>query len=520
MQAITPLYTEFTRLRSEQNPCLSGLVEHMEHVSVMAGTSITLLEYTANARAPSSQTQLGKNELPELFRDTRVQVVGRVLLIENIQPDIINSLGQLLDLDPIFFAEHITTDSQDIEKAPLPPSLAFCPSQIAKRDHLHIHYQQIVDLGNTTEFKNSKYLLYTDSNVPRNTRRLPHLSGRQLALARGCCSILLKRLDKIWYSKLSLRNNSLFTTQSLTIIAIILVDPPVKTVVELVKPGEKKFYPARPLHRGFEDFEKPAAFSYYAKHSTIEIWDKSSMLQSLLHYFRNNPPGFTAAEPKILSFGYYPIRIILAEWVLYAQLVSRYHKYYEYSLQDSYERLHESDIIDLQRWRRRNAQSQYKLGLLSEFISYWLAAEAEANKQPWEMLLTDIAYVRSKLRDYNHSMEQTVPVATAMVQLLDARQSARQAANITMLTYITLVFAPLSWVSGLFSMANSYFPGQENFWVYFATALPILIVVLLISFIPLKRSGEAPGSLLKNLPSVLRTKFRTGTAGEGVQMVV
>lgn len=207
------------------------------------------------------------------------------------------------------------------------------------------------------------------------------------------------------------------------------------------------------------------------------------MLLSMIYYFQNPPPGFIPTEPTILSLGYYPIRITMAEWMLYLQLVSRYLKYYEYSLQTLHSRPHESDIVDLQRWRRRISQSQHKLTLLAEFIEHWLPANPE-DKQPWKMLLRDIGYVRSQLRYYSSSMEQTVPVATAMVQLLDAKQSARQAANVTLLTYIALVFVPLSWVTGFYSMSGQYLPGQDQFWVYFATALPILLLVLVISFLP------------------------------------
>jgi hypothetical protein len=138
-----------------------------------------------------------------------------------------------------------------------------------------------------------------------------------------------------------------------------------------------------PLHGGFEDFEQPASFSSFglSRDNCFTLWDKSSMLASLLHYFQNQPPGFAVAEPSILSLGYYPIKIVLAEWISYMHLASRYLKYYEYSLQDMHNRLHNSDIVDLQRWRRRSKQSQHKLHLLSVFISYWLSAETD--KQPW-----------------------------------------------------------------------------------------------------------------------------------------
>lgn len=203
------------------------------------------------------------------------------------------------------------------------------------------------------------------------------------------------------------------------------------------------------------------------------------MLSNLLHYFQHQPPGFKVAEPSILSLGYYPIRIVLAEWILYMHLMSRYFKYYEYSLRDIENRLHDSDIIDLQRWRRRSMQSRQKLILLSEFVDYWL--HQEADKQPWNLVLKDIKYMLSQLEHYNRSLEHMVPVAMSMVQLLDSRRRMLEAANVSRLTFIALVFVPLSWVASLFSMSDNYSPGQKNFWVYFATALPVLVLVLLLS---------------------------------------
>jgi hypothetical protein len=114
---------------------------------------------------------------------------------------LIDILGETLDVDPVFFAGHVTTDFSDIEQAPPPPSLALFPSQAAEWGYLHIHYQQVLDLGSTDSFGGSAYALKTESNIPRNTRRLPPLSGRQFALARACCSVLVKILDTAWICK-------------------------------------------------------------------------------------------------------------------------------------------------------------------------------------------------------------------------------------------------------------------------------------------------------------------------------
>lgn len=450
-------YRDFVRSRCQTNPCVTGLADYLRCGPGAASTIVTL-DYSRDGQSVPNPLTVSEVDLARLMGATST-TAARIVLVENIQPHLVSFLGEILDVDPIFFAGHVTTDFKDIEKAPPPPSLALFPSQIAENGYLHLHYQQVLDLGSADVFTSS-YSLKSDSNVPRNVRRLPHLSGRQLALARACCSILVKKIKSIW-------------------ICLILVDPPVNMVLETLRLGGRKSYPSMMLHGGFEEFEQPTSFASFGSTTSDRLPDKKSMLSNLLRYFRHQPPGFMIAEPSILSLGYYPIRMVLAEWILYTLLTSRYLKYYEYTLHDIENRLHDSDIIDLQRWRRRSMQSRHKLILLSEFIDYWL--QQESNKQPWDFILKDIKHVSSQLELYSRSLEHMVPVATSMVQLLDSRRSIQEAANVSRLTFIALVFVPLSWVASLFSMSEDYSPGHKSFWVYFATALPVMILVLLLS---------------------------------------
>ncbi|KAF5007510.1 hypothetical protein FDECE_6157 [Fusarium decemcellulare] len=391
----------------------------------------------------------------------------RLLLIENITPDLIVRVGQALDIDPLFFADYIVTNFEDIEKEPPPPSLAILPSLISKKEYLHLHYQQVLDMGSAEPFIDAAYGLKTDSNVPRNVRRLTPLSARQLALARASCSIFFRNIGS-------------------SSIGLLLVDPPITHVVEAPGRKRERTYQTKAMYSGFEDFAPPESFSSFATGRAHGAWDKTSMLDSIVHYFCTQPPpGLHSSSPSIMSIGYYPIRIVLAEWNLYIHLTSRFSKYYEYSLRDMSSRLHDNDIVDLQRWRRRCKQSRHKLSLLAGFVNHWI--QDEDDKEPWTLILNDVNYLRQQLQDYRQSLEQMVTVATSMVQLLDSRRSILEAVNVRRLTYIALVFVPLAWVASLFSMSDGYSPGDEHFWVYFATALPLLSLVLLLSTFPYER---------------------------------
>ncbi|CAG9952005.1 unnamed protein product [Clonostachys rosea f. rosea IK726] len=440
-------YKDFASYRSKLNPSLSSLNQYLNR-EIGAESVVTVLDFGEHGAASQYQMVEG-GDLSHLTTASS-SVSTRIILIEDISPRLISSVGAAFDIDPSFFADYISTDFEAFESNPPTPSLATLPSVTAERGHLHLHYHIVMDLGSAENFNtDTPYALKSDANVARNVRRLPPLSGRQLALARVCC--------------------------------LFLVDSPIKVVLETGKLHNR--YDAKPLHGGYEDFNSPPIFSFslgVEKHLDCN----RSMAGGILRHFMA-PPVFSPVSPQILSISYYALRVSLSEWLLYTLLISRYCKHYEYSLNDISTRLHDDDIIDLQRWRRRTKQSRQKLEILAHFIEYWGQG---VDTQAGNMILKDIQYIQKQLDDYSRSLEQMLTVATSMVQLLDSRRSILEAVSVRRLTYIALVFVPLSWVSSLFSMSDTYLPGHGRFWVYFAVALPLICLCFLYEVWPMINS--------------------------------
>lgn len=190
-----PSYIDFVRFRAQTNPCISRLSQQLRHGS-RGRSRIVFLDYPHGApcQAEPESSLITEDGFLKAIRATP-PATARFIFIENISSNLITLAGTSLDIDPLFFADYVHTSFEDIEKAPPPPSLAILPSLIAKTGHVHLHYQQVVDLGSTDAFSNVSYALKTDSNSPRNVRRLAPLSGRQLALARSCCSFLIKTMN-------------------------------------------------------------------------------------------------------------------------------------------------------------------------------------------------------------------------------------------------------------------------------------------------------------------------------------
>ena len=118
----------------------------------MSPPLLTLLDYPRKGQSPGSSTRVDGSKISN-FLNFDESSFGKIILIEDIQPQLISYLGETLGIDTLFFSGHSLTEFRNIETGPLPPSLASLPSQIAERGYLHIHYRRVMDLGNEEDFR-------------------------------------------------------------------------------------------------------------------------------------------------------------------------------------------------------------------------------------------------------------------------------------------------------------------------------------------------------------------------------
>lgn len=98
----------------------------------------------------------------------------------------------------------------------------------------------------------------------------------------------------------------------------------------------------------------------------------------------------TCKQTKLLTLylAYYPVRIVIGEWMLHSQVMSRYLIKYEYSFKNIKSVLYgvNDDIIQLQTWRHRAIQSRYKVQSTKQFIAHRLVEGKMDNihSGPWD----------------------------------------------------------------------------------------------------------------------------------------
>jgi Mg2+ and Co2+ transporter CorA len=171
--------------------------------------------------------------------------------------------------------------------------------------------------------------------------------------------------------------------------------------------------------------------------------------------------------------------------VKYIEVMQRCIKLYEYEGTHVNLEKFNMDLRELQSWRRRSLVSQQKIRAVIRHLKWHNSSRLE-HCVDVDLILADFEAIKKDIDDLGRRLENMLPVVTSLVQIMDARQSLAETANISRLTVLALVFVPLSYVSSLFSMNSTHMPGGPHFWMYFAVAFPVTLIVFTVARPPTK----------------------------------
>jgi len=473
--AAAPRYRDYVAALCRRNPSLLTLKTFLSDPKARHyGCRMAALDFREGFSRPSMRHVvdgdcLSKELLGKLERGNEGghPLQGRILVIEDMTVGILELLGAELDIDPLFFAMHLHTVHRTGMRHQMPDE-ATLPSRLRSSDYINISYHRPVTCDNV-DGSGGKWI--RDAAVDR---KVVLLRSTTIALASHCASVIkVKHSNGFW-------------------IAIILIDPPL---------GETYFTPGhkdeiahkvhlrlRPFLGTYEDFTEPPKFS--DDWSTLTSQPPTGPLEDILQYWeRDSPAYFDAKDPTLRSLAYYPLRIVAAEWVKYVEVMQHCMKLYEYKgnqLPDLDK--FNMDLRELQGWRLRSLNSQQKVGSIIRKLKSNKFVHGGALTDP---LIEDFEVINSQIQSAGARLEKMLPLVTSLVQIIDARQSFAETANISRLTVLALVFVPLTFVSSLFSMNPENLPGRSQFWVYFVVAIPVTILVVLVAKPPIAIVGRA-----------------------------
>ncbi|KAL3475766.1 hypothetical protein BJX99DRAFT_259023 [Aspergillus californicus] len=454
-------YRDFVQAQKHNNPCLAGLNNFLfDTDSNRRPCRILRLDFSAASDTKRAEFQRVDPEgLHEHIYLNDEKGRRRIIIIEDLRRDVIETLGSAYQIDPIFFASHIHAPFRQMDSQT--PNLACLPSRQRKQNFVNFHYHRAVELKGDIENEDK---LTRDMNVDRKIAVLLPTENIRVALVQHACSVMLCN-DGGGHGWLG----------------IILVDSPIVNdylpvlYANKIKPDHEMTRRASRIDsklflNGYEDFLTPSSVPLHtdSMFSPPQL-SRASLLDDLQYYWeREIPEQFDPLSPTLFALSVYPLKIIAAEWNNYMAAMSYHIKRHEYAVEAANQAVTELDKLNvelrsLQAWRRRSLASQHKITSVKIFIQ---AAESSGNPVMEDAtgLQEDYGYLAGTLDDLSRRLKNMLPVVTSLVQISDSRRSLTESANVNRLTSLAIIFAPLSFTTGLFSMDTMNGPGGTHFW--------------------------------------------------------
>ncbi|KAL9110779.1 MAG: hypothetical protein Q9227_004771 [Pyrenula ochraceoflavens] len=481
-------YSSFVKAQSNQNQSLAGLCKflleapgHEQPCRLgwldLASTNpkFSYLELSRLAPEIDKFLDSGENSRGNSCENQalRFKSCGQILFVEDLTRQLIETLGSKLNIDPVFFALHLSDDGFNRS------SLGALPSARNNRRFINIKYQQVVAMGGLATPITKRIQITRNTNVYRKVTALPSWEDVTIGLIECHFSI----------------HYTSFTNG--TWLGIMLVDPPTEASFlfndEEGKPG---ILWNNPFLEPYSDVSAGSTqairnlrerVSQRGRQSSLEVlkhhWELSRFTTNMSHTVDNE-------ETRILLLSYEPLRIVAREWNNYVAVMRRLVKQYEYSNNEESTFLSkmkklDSDLNLLQSWRRRTIASLQKIDVVIRFLRSHRGSGGPNDSL--DDLLEDYLYLAKNIETYGHRLENMLPVVTSLVQIVDSRRAFAETANISRLTILALIFMPLSYVSSLLSMGNNVAPSRRQFVIYLVVALPLTAVVILIACSPIVR---------------------------------
>ncbi|KXJ90803.1 hypothetical protein Micbo1qcDRAFT_163431 [Microdochium bolleyi] len=429
---------------------------------------------------PKVQRIENLNGLDEALRGQRTlpKSTHRLYVVEDLSREVIERLGFELDIDPLFFREQISdylwSNAQD-------PWVELPDLDVVSRNRpfFHLTYVQPRFFKNHSDF----LLAQRDAGRFNVLRRLDDDSAHKALFDKEGSVVALVR------SKFSLWTRPAGGGRGA--VAVLLVDPTIKA--------------GFPLWKGYRPFVDCPVPSADARHTPAPT--TGSLLDNFLHWTERIPAADLLqipTDPRVMA--YCMLQIYCAEWLSVSRYIQARLGQIEWEIEREDFR-HASQkaigpsLAKLHTWRRRIplyktmvTQAGKLLFRTDRRTPPWVvAAPATAAAgggggggggggpgQCIQDLQEDFALVSEGITELLSRTERIAAVATAVTAIEETQRAAEHNLQLGRLTYLAVIFAPLSFVSSFFSMSSDLDALGTTFWVYFCVAAPMSLAVYLL----------------------------------------
>ncbi|KAI1107089.1 hypothetical protein F4804DRAFT_240680 [Jackrogersella minutella] len=425
-------------------------------------TKVKAIDFISGQPAPAIQHVASPEALASCLNQPPAPGATRLYIVEDLSRDVIEQLGTKLDIDPLFFREHINDYTWYNTRDPW-VELPDLDIVSRSRSYFRLTYMQPRYFKTAKSFR----MAQRQAGMFNVLRRLDVDSEHESLFDDKSATVALVR------SKASLWIRQANNTQQA--IGVLLIDP---SITE-----------GFPLWRGYRPFRNSPTPS---NRTPFEVAPGTSLFDDLIFWIQETPQkDIDAIENNPRAMAFRIMEIICAEWLTLSRYITARLGQIEWEIESP--ELFQVKKIYLQResmnfnmslkklhtWRRR--LPSYRAMVADTRTKLFPEHDRSSRRQDcFADLEKDFTLVAAHIDDLLSRTERIAAVATAVTAIEESRRAIEQNKVLGRLTYLAVIFAPLSFVSSFFSMSSNLSELTETIWVYFCVAIPISLVVYML----------------------------------------
>ncbi|CAD6569864.1 MAG: hypothetical protein ASARMPRED_003294 [Alectoria sarmentosa] len=383
-------------------------------------------------------------------------VHARLFVVEDLSRDVIEVLGARFDVDPLFFRGHISDYMWHNTRDPW-VELPDLDIMSRNRSFLHVRYVQTRYFRSEDSLKRAKW-------------------------EAGGFNVL-RRVDKDgnWVPDADIPESDIGLVRSRTSFWIRPNKPGEKGVlgILLVDPTISEGFPIWGGYRNLVDCPSMAVLPVPKGPPRI------SMFEDVIHYTSAlTPEEITsiAKDPRLLFKK--TLMIVCAEWYTLVKYATTRITQLEWEIENpdlqSENGGLQITINKLHSWRRRFPIFRtLVLEVLEKVIERDKFVSSPENHV--RDLQKDFKILLSNIEDLQLRADRIMAVVTAVMSIEESKKAFEQNRSLARLTWLAITFAPLSFVTSLFSMNSDLSTLGATFRIFFAVALPLTAFVLFLT---------------------------------------
>jgi Mg2+ and Co2+ transporter CorA len=209
------------------------------------------------------------------------------------------------------------------------------------------------------------------------------------------------------------------------------------------------------------------------------------LLHDLIFWLKNMSDDDIKAidtNPRVMMFRM--AQIICSEWLILIRYTMARLGQIEWELERPDFRPDPNDIDmslkKLHTWRRR--LPLYKIMVEDTEKKLFRNVGSEGKMQPQDCIMKlkpDFDILAKSIDDVTERMHRIATVGLAVTSIEESRRAMEQNQMVGRLTYLAVLFAPLSFVSSFFSMTEDIQTLRQTIWIYFCIAIPVTGLVFI-----------------------------------------